>query len=282
MKTLPVFLIVLFALAACDSGNTPGDKLLDAAAKGNLETVKTLVKQGVDVNYQNGGFLSTEQTPCMKAAKNGHLAVLKYLISQGADFHKATSGGENPLTIAAENNHAEVVTYLLDTGENINYQDSNYGKSALHHAAQNNNVQLIKELMKRKADITLRDKRSNTPFTIAVFYKKADAARYFLKSGIDANETGQYGQPAIILATQSAQSMEYSVFDENKKMLELLLKHGADINAQDSDGNTCLIDAAQDGNFAMVRYLLTKGADPSIQNNNGYTYQYFMREGNQN
>ncbi len=282
MRTLSVFLAILFALTSCDSGNSPGDKLLDAAAKGNLASVKTLVDQGVDINYQNSGFLSTEETPCMKAAKNGHLEVLQYLVAKGADFHKATSGGENPLTIAAEHNHANIVTFLLDKGEDINYKESNYGKSALHHAAEHNNVGLIKKLLKRKADISLRDKKNNTPFTSAVFYNKTDAIEFLLKKGADANEKGQYGQPAIVLAVQSAESMQYDISEKNKKTVDILLQNGANINAQDSDGNTCLIHAAQDGNYAMVQYLLKKGANPGIQNNNGYTYQYFMNEANQN
>ena len=53
--------------------------------------------------------------------------------------------------------------------------------------------------------------------------------------------------------------------------MELLLKHGAKVNALDSLGQTCLHRAGREGNVQACRILLTFGVDPSIVSLQGYT-----------
>jgi ankyrin repeat protein len=44
---------------------------------------------------------------------------------------------------------------------------------------------------------------------------------------------------------------------------------GADVNAEDHDGNTALHHAAARGDVAMILYLVSKGADPTRVNREG-------------
>lgn len=50
-----------------------------------------------------------------------------------------------------------------------------------------------------------------------------------------------------------------------------LLEQGADVNGRDVLGNTPLIAAAYTGQAGMVRLLLTRGADKSLQGFDGKT-----------
>ncbi|HUY87974.1 MAG TPA: ankyrin repeat domain-containing protein [Pirellulales bacterium] len=56
-------------------------------------------------------------------------------------------------------------------------------------------------------------------------------------------------------------------FDEPDalEMVELLLAHGADVNAADSYGNTALFRCVVDNRVELVRFLLAHGADPNIK-----------------
>jgi ankyrin repeat protein len=52
-------------------------------------------------------------------------------------------------------------------------------------------------------------------------------------------------------------------------MTTLLIERGADVNLQDSDGNTALMEAVLMDSEAVVRKLLESGADKTLKNSNG-------------
>lgn len=54
-------------------------------------------------------------------------------------------------------------------------------------------------------------------------------------------------------------------------IIELLLKHGADVNAQSSTGNTPLMYACAGGHVDAVKLLLAAGANVEDHNENGHT-----------
>lgn len=56
-----------------------------------------------------------------------------------------------------------------------------------------------------------------------------------------------------------------------EKTAAILLEHGAEVDARDTDGNTPLILAARYGNVAMVKALLTAKADFKAVNKAGHT-----------
>lgn len=72
------------------------------------------------------------------------------------------------------------------------------------------------------------------------------------------------------------------VWNNNKSMAQLFLKHGADVNAQNDKGNTALARAItyhdKNGDFLpMIKLLLEHGANPNIANKRGltpFTYTY--------
>ena len=72
---------------------------LNACKSGDLEVVKYLVSQGVDVQTDNNYAVQV-------ASENGHLEVVKYLLSQGAD---GRTNNNCFVKVASENGHLEVV-----------------------------------------------------------------------------------------------------------------------------------------------------------------------------
>ena len=53
----------------------------------------------------------------------------------------------------------------------------------------------------------------------------------------------------------------------NEAVVKLLLEKGADMESKDKDGRTSLSWAAQNGNEAVVKLLLEKGADLESKDN---------------
>ena len=62
---------------------------------------------------------------------------------------------------------------------------------------------------------------------------------------------------------------------EDTKLIETLIGHGANVNAKDKQGNTCLHNATAWGNLKVVRTLIQSGADALCQNRAGWTPEYY-------
>lgn len=89
-----------------------------------------------------------------------------------------------------------------------------------------------------------------------------DAVRLLLEQGANIYSGDQYGRTAL----------HNSVRDNNIDLVRLFVDWGIDINIACRDfGRSPLHYAAQGGHTSMVVYLLDKGANPSLEELNGYT-----------
>ena len=57
------------------------------------------------------------------------------------------------------------------------------------------------------------------------------------------------------------------------KLADILLKHGADINAQNGIGETAIADAVLSKTLVCVEFLLDRGLDPTIRDNDGCSFE---------
>lgn len=71
--------------------------------------------------------------------------------------------------------------------------------------------------------------------------------------------------------TVTSDSMRSFQAERQKEIANLLLQNGAELNAQDDNGETPLIAAVTRGQKALVELLLEKGADANIRNAKGET-----------
>lgn len=109
------------------------EPILNAAKRGELAEVKSLLARGADINARTG----YNQTPLMLAAGKGHLDVVRLLIDSGADlnivdtFYKSFTA----LIAAANGGHTEIVKLLLDKGakgrEQVIFSGIQEGNSAI-------------------------------------------------------------------------------------------------------------------------------------------------------
>jgi len=92
-----------------------------AASEGDVELVKELLEQGLNVNARDMHGL----TPLHVAALKGHTEVAKVLLEHGADVNAREECFENtPLHLTLEKGHLEVVKVLLEHGADINAENS--------------------------------------------------------------------------------------------------------------------------------------------------------------
>ena len=79
----------------------------------------------------------------MYAASCGQYGVMQKLISAGADVNAKCVNGETPLMNAASVGNVQIIKLLLEKGANVQVFDS-LGENALYHAVfRRNNIQLL-------------------------------------------------------------------------------------------------------------------------------------------
>src|SRR6187397_1709110 len=123
-------LMTLSMVALLGWAGAPDAPLADAAMRGDLEAVRTLLKQGVEVNAAQGDGM----TALHWAAEQGNVEMAKLLVFAGAELDAITRiGGHTPLHVAAEAGSGAVVKVLLDGGANPRVTTST-GVTPLHFA----------------------------------------------------------------------------------------------------------------------------------------------------
>ena len=95
--------------------------------------------------------------------------------------------------------NAERVTFLLDKGADVDELD-NEGRTALHHAAQNGEVEVIKVLLDRGAEIDALDKDNRTPLHFAATERRTGAVKLLLQRGAKPNIEDRYGSTPLYSA----------------------------------------------------------------------------------
>lgn len=246
--------------------------LLQAALKGDAQTVQALLRQGADVNF---GF---EKTPLQEAATSGQKAVVLLLLDAGANINVRTKHGETALSLAAYRGHLEIVRLLLSKG-----LDANSRSEALLSAGMYGRAEIARLLLQAGADVNYRDpKFRTTPLIWASKGNNVELIRVLLEAGADVNAVSTFGTALRMSADggtvdglrfllahgadvrpENAESPLISAARRGSlEMVSLLLEHGADINATANGSDaTPLMWAAQSGHLDVVRMLIGKGAD---------------------
>jgi ankyrin repeat protein len=124
-----------------------------AAHDGELEQVKSLLKQGVSCNAvdQDG------HTALMFAAFNGHSEIVIHLLDAGAEIDRVDYLSRTALLYGSTGSFPETVKILLDRGADPNMVDSDEHFSPLMHAAAEGHLEVVKVLIAYGADRSLKD-----------------------------------------------------------------------------------------------------------------------------
>ncbi len=176
-------LVALLIAAAPIDLTTSESPVADAAMLADRESVRSLLRQGGDVNAAQGDGMTAlhwsavksdvemaemllyaganvkattrlgAYTPLFLAAKSGHPAIIEALVAARADVNAATSTGATPLMLAAASGSVEAVTLLSDEGADVNATESKRNQTALMFAASYGRAGVIELLVERGADV---------------------------------------------------------------------------------------------------------------------------------
>ncbi len=178
-------LLTLASLVGTISATTPVEApVADAAERGDLEEVRTLLRQGADVNTAQ----SDGMTALHWAASNNDIEIATTLLYAGATVRATTRlGGYTPLHIASRGGHTEVARLILERGADPDVFTAT-GVTAMHFAADADAAGVIEALAAHGGDVDARDSfAERTPLMFSAVRGADAAARALLEAGAEVS-----------------------------------------------------------------------------------------------
>src|SRR5712691_4491580 len=255
---------------------TGGAAVVEAAMSGNRDLVRTLLKDGADVNtaqadgmtalhwaaqkgdvelakvllYASANVRATTRigayTPLLIASRNGDAPMIRTLVDSGADANNATANGTTALMLAAAAGKPDAVTLLIEKGANVNARENVKGETALTFAAAYGRTDVVKVLTANKADVSITTKVQD----LAAFAKEEQErlAELFAQQG----RGGRAGEPGAGGRGRGPQGPQIAGVTRQYNYTELVGYWG---------GMSPLHLAARQGHVEVASALVAAGAD---------------------
>uniref|UniRef100_A0A8C5KNB8 Kinase D-interacting substrate of 220 kDa n=1 Tax=Jaculus jaculus TaxID=51337 RepID=A0A8C5KNB8_JACJA len=189
-----------------------------------------------------------------------NIPALKALLEKCKDVDERNECGQTPLMIAAEQGNLEIVKELIKNGANCTLEDLD-NWTALISASKEGHVHVVEELLKCGVDLEHRDMGGWTALMWACYKGRTDVVELLLSNGANPSVTGLYSVYPIIWAAGRGHA----------DIVHLLLQNGAKVNCSDKYGTTPLVWAARKGHLECVKHLLAMGADVDQEGANSMT-----------
>ena len=131
---------------AAQNPDDPGMQLHYAVVSGNIEQVKSLISNGVDINTNN----QLNWTPLHAAVRNNRIEIVKFLLESGANVDAVEPRGQTALHFAVESGQKEVVQLLIEKGANLDITDERQ-ESAISLARKTGQAEIARILIEHGA-----------------------------------------------------------------------------------------------------------------------------------
>ena len=267
-------LLLIGSGANVDNVDKFGDTmLLDAAKHGNVDVMQRLLeKQKISINHTN----KKGDSALIRAAWKGELEALNLLIAKGADVTLRNGSGCTALLMAAMHNNRACFTALLShpSSESILSAVDDNGNNALFYLASFSPLHStaaapreepfwdgMNALITRGIGLHTPPNMGNLLLCRAANNGRVDTVQALLsraRADVDPNyvDPNNKCRPALLAHLQS---------QADAALIRLLLHHGANIDSQDSDGNSALILAVRQNLRDIVQLLLDEGATLELE-----------------
>jgi len=203
----------------------------------DLESADLLIRSGANVNTRN----DLGATPLWAACQNGSESMVRRLLSAGANPNAALLLGETPVMVAARSGNLAVVELLAAKGANVNARAAR-GQTALMWAVAQKHPEVVKVLIAHGADIHARSDSWTEVMAVSPH------------GYLDYNRAIPHGSDTALM---------FAARVDDLASAKLLVAAGANVSDEDAWGVSAVVLAAHSGFTDVVEFLLEKGANPN-------------------
>ncbi|HEV7683640.1 MAG TPA: ankyrin repeat domain-containing protein [Pyrinomonadaceae bacterium] len=273
--------------------------MLAAGATGEyVDVVRFLLRGGALPGIKN----RNSKTALQLAVEKDHDNIVRLFLERGNRF--SSTDVLDAFVLALTGGQRRSADEFLESGVDPNTRDSRGYTVVMLVTMQNNNnaAYAVETLVRAGADVHLTDSRENTALLNAAAANSAQGVKALLQNGVDARDVDgeraiwttvqkgyQYVVAALIEAGGDAGLVDGSTTNTllmfaadkgHEGTAKVLIKGGANVNAQNRNGDTALMFAARNGRRDIVKLLRANNADAGIVNNDGKTALVLAQENN--
>jgi ankyrin repeat protein len=266
--------------------NRPIEKFIEMATIGNSDEVNRAIEIGIEVDELG----AKGHTALMAAAYHGHRSIVNILLAAGADPHLLSddnglgTAGMTALMLAAgsffASNRQQIVQLTISGGADVNQRGAG-GRTAIFYAALAGSgyIDCVETLISAGADLDLQDDRGHTVLSSVAAAENYQMFNLLMQAGastaglesiqlIQAASAGTVERVQSLLATNAVNldldrgaAIGNAAAAGHTKIVELLIRAGANVNLRDKLGFTPIASAAYAGYGEIVELLIDAGAD---------------------
>lgn len=257
--------------------------LQGAVCCGDFDMVRLIVEKSTDLNTDNYACA------LFAAARVGQPVIFNLLLERGASV--SATGGDSPdiLLAALHGGSLGIVSRLVESGVNVNALGSLEIHPArsrpqilyttpLQYAAHNGDYDIIKYLLNNGAEVNRLGFSLGTELQAAIRFHVNSAFQrlrpmeeilhLLLEHGADVNQqvhTRSFETPSSQRSRTKGNALQQAIAEGLDSIAQLLVKKGADINAQHSHCGTALMCASRYPRIRVLRALINMKADVNAQ-----------------
>ena len=276
--------------------------LMHAVFESNVECVKILLAQGVDVNYQCSHGMSAllvaikmesyecaailmengadgdkifpvrvdsdrvvEMTPLIAACQLNSPHMVELLLKAGINIDRKMPNGLSALIEAIDVDSKECIELLLQYGGNPNIEMQS--QTALMMATMKTNIEVMKLLIHYGGDLDVQDCQGITALMLAARTRNVECVQVLIRNGANVNMKEKDSFHALMIA---------QCFDDNDASVSLLIRAGSLVNLKNEYSETPLCFAIDNDREVIFDQLLSAGADVNQLAGDGCTPLWYV------
>jgi ankyrin repeat protein len=230
--------------------NTIHKQFLKAVQTDQQAEALKLLAQNPDVNHQN----LHGDSPLLWAAKNGNRPLTEAILHAQADINLLNKAGNTALIMAVASENTEIALLLIERGADIRLTARQDQYCPIHAACGFGNIEVLRALVEKGADLEIRMSDGKTPLILASNYGHQEIAEYLIQHGADINAIDNDGNTPLIAAAKAYPGIVQILMQKDAKI--------STTNKDDKNAYAVAKDHIQTEVMAIIdQYISDKVAD---------------------